>query len=156
MSVHIDPGAHLCMVCGRVVDWWMEPDGSNGHWRHSLQDTWDGDTDHPLIPVRQDLAPEQVRPRCDFCSADQVTWFLPVRPFEHMAGVSMDDWAACDLCAAEIQKNAWGALLRRAIVSYEAIVKETIEPLVEMSLKDMHRRLRKNITGPVQRMKEDA
>lgn len=137
----------ICLVCGRVLDY------QEGHgYRHSIASTDLNELDHPAIPVSVEEASEQLRERCDFCYADETTFVVPARTFEmpNAPSVSVGDWAACELCGREIQKDAWNALFRRMKVSWVARHGE-MDPLLEANLKQMYRKLRKNITGAIYR-----
>lgn len=143
MSSPPDDKGRVCIVCGRVLDF-HERDG----WIHSLATTDPEEIDHPPIPVLPEEAGEQMRPRCDFCYADFPEWVLPARDFTAIPGVSEStgDWAACDLCAREIEKDRWNVLQRRVRASWEA--RHGVMPdEVEQAQKRLYRLLRKNVTG---------
>lgn len=55
-----------CAVCGRVLDWLSNADGSDGHWDHAEQDK--PGIDHPPVPTSESSI--KVRYRCDFCNLD--------------------------------------------------------------------------------------
>ena len=145
-----DDKGRVCIVCGRPLDY-QEGVG----WIHTLSSLPD-ETDHPVIPVLPEEAGEQVRARCDFCFADYPTWILPAEDWETIPEMSMSqgDWAACDACAACIQKNAWNRLLERVQVSYRArhgdLEPEVVEE-VERAQKRLYRQLRKHATGALRR-----
>lgn len=137
-----DEKGRVCIVCGRVLDY-REIDG----WIHSLASLPD-EVDHPVIPVLPEEAGEQARPRCDFCYADYPEWILPARDFVAIPGrsVSTGDWAACEMCAREIRKDAWNALVRRVHASYVAR-HDADGPESPEDFKRLYRALRKHITG---------
>lgn len=143
-----EPGheRRICLVCGRVLDY-HEGFG----YRHSVaQDVTE--LDHPAIPVRPEDAPDQLRERCDFCYADETSYVVPAKsfPMPGIGSMSVGDWASCELCAREIAKDAWNALFRRVLASWEAR-HGPMDTFTQTSMKRMHRELRKNITGPVYR-----
>jgi hypothetical protein len=147
MGVRDDEASHICGVCGRVLDW-----GPKVGFIHNIMDASE-ELDHIAVPVPAADAPQQVRARCDFCSGENPTWELPARDFEFegIAGSgSIGDWAACDICADLIRKNAWTALTKR---SAEWFGKNNNQPPLDgqglANLRRMHRQLRQNITGPI-------
>lgn len=147
----------ICAVCGRVLDLYGDV------WSHGLSSLDEPDIrDHPAIPVRDDEVPAgHIRPRCDFCFADDPEFVLPVRTFSHgvVPGApewggaeSIGDWAACGNCAEQIQRNDWKGLLRRAMTGFEARHETTVEPQAMRAMRSMYRTLRKNVTGPLYRL----
>jgi hypothetical protein len=58
--------------------------------------------------------------QCDFCSVPGPVWRYPARSFvayraANVAGESVGDWAACDLCHALIEANDRSGLARRSL-----------------------------------------
>lgn len=140
-----DEPRKICLVCGFVLDY----HGATGTYEHNFSTVSDGLADHPVIPVLVAEAPEQLQEKCDFCFADETSWVVPARTFQmpHVSGhVSTGDWAACAHCGPLIAKDRWNELFRRVKVSWEAR-NGAMAPMVETSVKSMHRTLRKNITG---------
>jgi hypothetical protein len=138
-ATKLDPDSRVCMVCGRVLDY-----HSGRGWAHTIADQ--PGLDHPAIPVTPDEAGDQVIGRCDFCYADEVKYTLPAESFIIGRHGSQGDWAACDGCAREIEKNAWNALLRRVLASHTAR-HGAPPPEVEQALRALYRELRKHVTG---------
>lgn len=139
----------ICLVCGRVLDYWQ----TRG-WQHSIATTDPEEVDHPPIPVTAQEAGEQLRPRCDFCYSDYPEFILPARTFrEGGPGVSVGDWAACEMCARCIEKDAWNKLMERVVASWEAR-QGPMSPQVAADLRRMYRTLRKNVTGSIRREKD--
>jgi hypothetical protein len=69
-------------------------------------------SDHEPLPVE---APEGWRGRCDFCFTEPGTWIVPARTFAVAGATSAEDWAACDVCVALIERDQWNALVRRVV-----------------------------------------
>lgn len=138
----LDPPARVCLVCGRVLDYW-----TGFGWRHGLGHDPSEADDHPPVAVSPDEAGEQLRARCDFCSADEPTFVVPARSFTHGPSNSVGDWAACEACAVEIGRDAWNALLRRAVAAWWA-THGSMDPAIETGLRGLYRSLRKHMTGP--------
>lgn len=139
----------MCIVCGRVLDYW-EFVG----WQHSIVSDDPGEIDHPPIPVSPEEAGDQLRPRCDFCYADDPIFRLPARTFGQQPSVSVGDWAACEMCARCIEKDAWNSLLRRVVASWEARHGHAMPDDHYRGVQRLYRNLRKNVTGSIRR--EDA
>jgi hypothetical protein len=128
---------YVCETCGRVLD--RHPQG----WVHSVGDAEVG---HDPVPVPQSQA-LVVAGRCDFCYADYPPWVVPAREFAVMPGhMSSGDWAACDECAALIERDQWSALVRRARAGWEAR-HGPMDPAAVANLPRMYRLLRRHITG---------
>lgn len=58
--------------------------------------------------------------QCDFCSAPCPVWRYPARSFvaycaPNLAGESVGDWAACDLCHVLIESNDRRGLAQRSL-----------------------------------------
>lgn len=138
----------ICLVCGRVLDW------SQALGYHHGIASGPEELDHPAIPVSPTEAPEQLRERCDFCFADETVYVVPAKSFvtPYAPSMMVGDWAACELCGREIEKDAWNVVFRRSKAGYEAR-NGPMDSMTEMALKKMHRELRKNITGPIYRGK---
>lgn len=134
----------ICLICGRVVDYW---EGLG--YRHSVAATDPTDSDHPVIAVRVDEAAEQLRGRCDFCFSDDPTHTLPARSFTLGPSHSVGDWSACELCAREIERNAWNRLLARVQASW--VARHGSMANHDADFRQLYRTLRKNITGPIYR-----
>lgn len=77
---------------------------------------------------------------CDFCSSPNPTWRYPCEDFEVLSppfGVgSVGGWAACDECAAFIEKKDREGLLNRSVDNFIGIeiigrrqAKQTIKAL---------------------------
>lgn len=131
----------MCEVCGRVLD----HVGGTGYV-HTVGDSSVG---HRAVPIPQSEA-LVVAGRCDFCYADYPEWLVPAREFEVVPGhISSNDWAACNDCAALIEKHQWSALLRRARVSWESR-HGAMPPAMEQGLARMYRLLRKHMAGSLQ------
>ena len=139
----------VCAVCGRILNSYVPTQGERS-WLHTFADLPE---DHPAVPVRaaEGITP---RPRCDFCSAEDPTWRLPVRSFvlPGLTAAPVDNgshghWAACDTCARLIDGNQWNALRRRALRDWTA---SSTYPDIDRQLAATYRLLRKNITGPLQ------
>lgn len=144
-----EPPGHACGVCGRVLDWHEDSDGTPRGWEHCLIDS---PADHPPVPMPVRQVGEQLLPRCDFCLFGVPTHKLPARSFllpglERSAG-STGDWAACDECALAITRNAWNVVLRRAIAGHER-QEGHVAAVVEPALRMLYGKLRKNITGAI-------
>lgn len=138
----------VCRDCGRVLDWYEDPLGIGG-WRHTLMDGG-AFADHPPQPV-PDNEVEAIY-RCDFCSADESVWTLPVASFT-LPGLVSDnftsdgDWSACQGCGSLIERNQWNALLRRVKAAH---LKRHGEPMPEpicQALARMYQQVRKNVKG---------
>ena len=61
--------------------------------------------------------------KCDFCSAPNPARRFAVKTFSApnlavVDAVSVGDWAACDVCAAMIDRDDRGALALRSLESY--------------------------------------
>lgn len=145
----------LCVVCGRVLDWWAEnaePEAA-GEWRHSLASRDPAELDHLPVPVPVEEAPAQLRGRCDFCYQDDPEWVVPARSFQMLPESGfVTDWAACGVCVVYVQRGEWNALLRRAVASWQEQHGEPMVVDAQVMLRRMYRQLRKNITGAPRRM----
>ncbi len=121
-------------------------------WMHSIAAP--DEADHIAVPVSADEV--QVRGRCDFCFTDEPTWVLPVTKIRyeipgHGGGGFDSDWAACDDCAALIDRNQWNALLRRVKMSWQ----DRHGPMpdtTETQLKGLYRTIRKNVSGSLKKL----
>lgn len=136
----------VCAVCGRVLDRYTAPDGSQ-HWMHSDQDREHGE-DHPAVPVS--MTEINTIARCDFCNTDFPRWVIPVRTFQVLPGRMSDgDWAACETCKTLIVKKRWESLVRRAVDNSVAAADTSgmQKALLKASLSGMYGKLRRNITG---------
>jgi hypothetical protein len=148
----------VCAVCGRVLDEHVtlgdKGDKGSVVWFHGIASLDEADVqDHPAIPVRVDEVPAgHIRPRCDFCFADDPAFVLPVKSFIYLGVGSKGNWAACGNCAQHITRNDWKGLLRRAVVGFKARHQEGLEPAAVNSLRGMYRELRKNVTGSLYRL----
>lgn len=140
----------VCLICGRIVDYWDGPGGTG--YRHSIASQDEAELDHPVVPVTTREAGDQLRERCDFCYADETTFLVPAKTFQlpGSPSVSVEDWAACELCGNEIEKNSWNGLFRRVLASWEYRL-GPMSPATQTQLKAMYRALRKNMTGPIYR-----
>lgn len=144
-----EPPTHACAVCGRVLDWHEDQDGTPRGWEHCQIDS---PADHPPVPVPTTDLPEQLLPRCDFCLFGVVSHTLPARSFllpglEDRTG-STGDWAACPECAQAIGRNAWNVVIRRALAGHER-QEGHVPEIVEPALRALYAKLRKNITGAI-------
>lgn len=87
---------------------------------------------------------------CDFCFDPNVTHVLPARSFVAPLNMgSLGDWACCSVCANLIEKNRWPDLFLRVKNSWEVKKGIVMHPLAQNLIKNVYKRLRKNITGPV-------
>lgn len=134
------PEVHVCNRCGRVLD---HEEGVG--FIHTISDA-NADHEPEPVPVSEALV---VAGRCDFCTRDFPEWVVPASEFEvtpgHMSG---DDWAACNECAALIEKDQWNALIRRAKAGWE----DRNGPMpaeLEGSIPRLYRLLRRHITGSI-------
>jgi len=142
-----DDAVRICMVCGRVLDY-----STTRGWVHTLADE---PADHVPVVALQSEAPQQAIPRCDFCQADEVVWSLPARDFRYpgLPDGSVGAWVACDPCGQLIKRNAWSDLSQRCADSY-ASRRGGITPELALGMRRVHRELRKNITGPIERLRQ--
>lgn len=142
------PGqAKVCRVCRRVLALFEDGEGTQ-EWVHGLQDET---LDHAPVPV--DQSEVKALTRCDFCNEDDTaSYVLPVADFalpgldRNMAG---DDWAACRECARRIETNQWTSLFKRAVTCWERQHKGKMPPEVKAALGELHRKVRKNVRGPL-------
>jgi hypothetical protein len=146
----------VCATCGRVLERWVSPDGTEEQFRHSHIDQPET---HAPVPVKPQEAASWTG-RCDFCSADNPAWVLPARDFqfvqfeddEYDTG-SAGGWAACDECARLIRQNAWTRLVTRAQAHYEE-KHGPMHPQAALAMRVMYRNLRKNVTGSLRPITE--
>ena len=133
----------VCAVCGRTLDVVV------GYgWRHTMMDA--ANADHPAVPVPAGSIAE--RPRCDFCSEDNVIAILPVASFQlpDVDGHGSDgDWALCQTCNALVVAGNWELLLQRA-VSVFVTLPGPVRQNVEASMRLLHQTIRANVIGPPQ------
>ncbi len=148
MTYSPPPDDQACAVCGRILF------SIDGGWHHAFPDLLE--EDHPPVPVSRSEIPDQLRPRCDFCSAEFPEFILPVAPIllPGVPGIrqqaSTADWGACADCAAALERNQWNAVLRRSLDAHEAKYGPP-QPEIEQALRALHRSVRKNITGALRR-----
>ena len=111
--------------------------------------------DHMAVPVPRSEVHTKLR--CDFCSAQEPSWVVPVEPFqgtpEHQTTA---DWYACEVCARLVRKKRWDALLDRIKVEITAKYRIPLShPGIKM-LTDQHKALigqmREYQTGPPRRL----
>ncbi|GAA3145477.1 hypothetical protein GCM10020255_023340 [Rhodococcus baikonurensis] len=101
----------ICSICLKALDSKLDEDGVT--YIHGEQH---GDLGHEPDPIE---APADWRGACDFCSTDQAVWELPAKTFTAINNhISAENWAACNTCAALIEKNQWNALVRRVKAQY--------------------------------------
>ena len=104
---------------------------------------------------------------CDFCSSPDVVWMFPADTFtmfrsEGADHVSLDDWAACEICAHLIEQELWDDLTRHAYQSFQAVNPTPIgSPMVAALVMEAVRgnttRFQKHRKGPAVRVgKEDT
>ena len=93
-------------------------------------------------------------PLCDFCSAPNPTWKYPARSFigyeEHgIAGESVGDWAACEVCHELIAANDRVGLTERSAATLIAFRPELAEIRKELTteLAMLHTRFFENRLG---------
>lgn len=147
------PTDGACAVCGRILNWVTELDGSKGHWDH-------GEQDKPGIDHEPIWTPEgSIRAiyRCDFCNQDTEPadlHQLPCREFQYVPGaISTDHWLCCPQCHSLIIENRWEHLLERAIHCSDSLrlaimLGDISEERMRRELGAMYLLLRANITGP--------
>ncbi len=96
-------------------------------------------------------------PLCDFCSAPNPGWKYPARSFigyegDGVAGESLGDWAACEVCHQFIESGDRGGLTERSAATLIvigpglAVIRE--ELVAELST--LHVRFFENRTGPAE------
>ncbi|MBY0502737.1 MAG: hypothetical protein K2X03_02425 [Bryobacteraceae bacterium] len=95
--------------------------------------------------------------KCDFCSAPHPSWRYPALTFvaycaPDVAGESVGDWAACEICHTLIETNDHAGLAQRSLD--ELIVKypeasQASRVLLE-SLSDLHQEFFVHRRGPAQ------
>jgi hypothetical protein len=134
-----------CAVCGYVVDMLTREDHGvevSREWLHYAVPSSDG---HVVVPVP--VAWIRTNYRCDFCLEEGARWQLPVKPFT-VAGAytNVDDWAACDGCAAALRVNDWNKVIYRAVKAHRARGGDTHKLIFEHLYL---RTLKPNITGKV-------
>lgn len=135
----------ICAVCDHVLD--MRADDDGFHYQHTLQDL---PADHDPVPIEQPAG--WTGGRCDFCNDARPEWVLPSRTFETPieTATSGGDWAACNECARFIERDQWNALIRRCVDAFMRRHPEhgpETATSVETRLKQLYRKLRKNISG---------
>ena len=93
-------------------------------------------------------------PRCDFCSAPNPRWKYPARSFIGyeacgVAGESVGDWAACEVCHRFISSGDRVGLTERSVVTFielqPALVAVRAEVTAELTV--LHERFFENRTG---------
>ena len=117
MTHEHNPGARICIVCGRVLERYLLQ-GVTFRYVHAIE----GDVDHRPVPVRPDEAPHQVRARCDFCLGEPVSHTLVVDrevTIEALNVVYDTEWAMCADCYELIRVDDWLNLRRRAFAAFE-------------------------------------
>lgn len=128
----------ICEVCRNALD--VEVSGSGAGYVHPVRM---GQVDHEPRPVSP---PSDWRGVCDFCRFGSAAWVLPVKDFTTPIGTqSGGGWAACDDCAALIERNQWNALIRRVVADipeYQSVTAQT-------NLKTLYRLVRKNTAGAI-------
>lgn len=130
-------------------------------WVH-VGSTIDHDpADHPAVPVSRDAV--QLEGRCDFCSAPDPAWQLPVTDLGILIVESADaevghnsigDWAACEECAELIRADRWDALTARSL---RILVASSLElgpnrAALAQSLRELHLTVRDHVRGPMVRI----
>jgi hypothetical protein len=140
-----------CSVCGRILDYRTELDGSGGHWTHTTQDA--KVEDHRAVPVEVGSGNVVALYRCDFCNQDNATWTVPATDFQVAPlSNSVGDWCACWTCAQFIARDDWIALLEHAIgwakVNGVIAKGDVTEAEFKMFLGMTYPRLQQHITGP--------
>lgn len=137
-----DSDARACAVCGRVLT------RTAYGYRHGEQEIVAGTDDHVAVPVRYEDLGENLRGRCDFCSAEQPThvlWSEEIQTPEFDSNWDAD-WAACDDCAELIKVDDWRGLFRRARTSFERDFGPLREE-VALEIRVLHHRVRKGMIG---------
>lgn len=96
---------------------------------------------------------------CDFCSAPAPVWRYPARTFvaysiANIAGESVGDWAACELCHTLIQADDRCGLARRSVDELIAKHPETREAAAVLyeELAGLHREFFAHRIGPAERI----
>lgn len=121
MDSSVVPEDAACAVCGRVLDWFCNADGSGGHWDHSEQDK--PGVDH--VPVPTPKASIKTRYRCDFCNRDtepEQLHLLRCREFQFVPGAVADEnWLTCPTCLALISDDQWAELINHVIAASETL-----------------------------------
>lgn len=111
-------GDRSCGVCAEPLAEMIGPEGRGlGLYAHRAE-VAGGVVDHPTIPVRL----EEVRRtlKCDFCSARDPQWRVPVSDFVmaetgKVVETSTGDWTACADCAEHIRRDDWAGLAWRGV-----------------------------------------
>lgn len=103
-----------CAVCHRALDWVTDRNGNNGHWAHAAQDK---NADHDPVRVSEkDITPIY---RCDFCSADNPQFEIPVRDFAKVGGLpnthSIGEWMICAECKPFVDNDQWSELINHVL-----------------------------------------
>lgn len=143
-----DAGA--CGICGRILDWATDQDGSNGHWVHTAQDRINEDHE-PLWVPENAILPTY---RCDFCNQDNPEFELPSKDFTiAFATESSGVWTCCATCLELITADKWPELVERSIDMSEPILTllrdgDASKAEIRQFLTGMYAELKRNLTGP--------
>ena len=151
-----NPLVRVCAVCGQILDTYGDDTGKVIGYLHLFNDD-----SHVVVPV--DPGEIEANLHCDFCWAMNPEFELPARDFvmrEPVPFADPDDmlrqthmseghWAACSACAALIERNQWSALVRRVGESWRVRHGEPMDELAVTALRNLYRKLRKNITGSI-------
>lgn len=144
----LDPRIRVCAVCGAVLEHTKGAFGED-QWLHLRNP--DGHVVVPALPTEV-----HTNGACDMCSARFPRFELPAADFDipPLAGQptgtgSRGNWACCEGCATLIEANRWDRLVARAQAALERAQGAPLTPPVAAHLRQVYRRLRANVTGPV-------
>lgn len=115
---------YLCQVCRRPLDEFDEMRGDvviATHLRHGYMIP--GTPDHEPVPIlASEVGNEQVGV-CDFCAGTPPVWRYKAASFEgdvpfsegRLGYGSVEDWAACEQCHTDIERDRWRQIANRAL-----------------------------------------
>jgi hypothetical protein len=101
--------------------------------------------------------------QCDFCSVPGPTWRYPTRSFiayraSNIAGESVGDWAACDICHVLIETGDQQRLAERSLE--QLIIKhpdaKAAADILLHDLSDLHQQFFEHRHGPAVRIADAA
>ncbi len=101
--------------------------------------------------------------QCDFCSVPSATWRYPTRSFiayraSNIAGESVGDWAACDICYVLIESGDQQRLAERSLE--QLIIKhpdaKAVADLLLHDLSELHQQFFEHRHGPAVRIADAA
>lgn len=102
----------MCRICKRRLNSRRSPDGEITEFLHTFKED---DDDHApdVVPEQEMEHPSKIV--CDFCGGEGVSFSYPCRTFSHRGHQSIGDWAACDFCSQDIERESLQPIAERQI-----------------------------------------